>query len=89
MELYLKQKVFSLKGRFNVYDVNENPLYTVEGKVFSLHRKHFICDRAGKQVAAIAKKPVSVMPRFFYRAGRRQNLRNERQAGLCARGVRD
>lgn len=51
MELYLKQKLFSIKGKFDVYDVDENPLYTVEGKVVSLHHKHYIHDMNDKQVA--------------------------------------
>ena len=65
MELYLKQKVFSLKGRFSVYDADETPRYTVEGKYISLHNRHTIYDAAGKQVAAISKKPVSLLPKFF------------------------
>lgn len=65
MELYLKQKVFSIKGKFNVYDADENPLYTVEGKVVSLHHKHTIYDKAGNQVAAISQKPVALLPKFF------------------------
>lgn len=65
MELYLKQKVFSIKDKFNVYDAEENPVYAVEGKVVSLHHRHFIHDMDGKQVASISQKPIALMPKFF------------------------
>lgn len=65
MELYLKEKVFSISGKYNVYDANENPLYTVQGKVISLHHKHYIHTMDGKQVAYISQKPIALMPKFF------------------------
>lgn len=65
MNLYLKQKVFSIKGKFNVYDIDENPLYKVEGKVVSIHKKHFIYDVHGEQVAEISQKVISMMPKFY------------------------
>lgn len=65
MDLYMKQKVFSLKGKFDVYDAQENPLYTVEGKIVSAHNKHYIYNTSGEQVAYIYKKILSFMPKFF------------------------
>ena len=65
MNLYLKQKVMSLHDRFTVYDENEAPLYTVEGKVVSVHRKHSIFNNNGEEVANISKKVLSWMPKFF------------------------
>lgn len=65
MNLYLKQKVFSIKGKFNVYNENQEPLYTVEGKVISLHHKHYIYNPDGVQVAYISQKPIAMLPKFF------------------------
>lgn len=65
MNLYLKQKVMSLRDRFTVYDANETPLYTVEGKFVSVHRKHSIFNTAGEEVANISMKVLSLMPKFF------------------------
>lgn len=64
MELYLKQKVFSIKGKYDVYDADENARYTVEGKVVSFHHTHYIYDNTGKQMAHIYQKVVSLGPRF-------------------------
>lgn len=65
MQLYMKQKVFSLRGKFNVYDAAETPLYTVEGKIVSAHSKHYVYNASGEQVAYIYKKILSLMPKFF------------------------
>ena len=65
MNLYLKQKVFSIRDKFTVYDENEAPLYTVDGKIVSIHRKHSIFNNAGEEVANISKKIVSFLPKFF------------------------
>ena len=65
MNLYLKQKLFSLRDKFSVYDANETPMYTVEGKFFSMHAQHSICNTAGEEVANIQKKIISFMPKFF------------------------
>lgn len=35
MQLVLKEKVFSIKDRFEVTDDQQNVLYTVEGKLLS------------------------------------------------------
>lgn len=65
MNLYLKQKMFSLHDRFTVFDENENPVYSVEGKVISVHRKHSILNNNGEEVANISKKIISLMPKFY------------------------
>ena len=65
MNLYLKQKMFSLHDKFTVFDENEVPLYTVEGKVISAHNKHSIFNNAGEEVANISRKIISLTNRFF------------------------
>ena len=65
MNLYLKQKMFSIHDKFSAYDENENPLYNVVGKIMTLHHQHTIYDTNEKEVALISKKIVSLMPKFF------------------------
>lgn len=65
MKLYLKQKVFSLRDKFTVYDENESPMYTVEGKIISAHNKHSIFNNDGEEVANISRKIISLTPQFF------------------------
>lgn len=35
MKLYIKQKIFSFKDRYDIYDENQNIAYYVEGKMFA------------------------------------------------------
>ena len=65
MNLYLKQKLFSLHDKFSVFDANQTPVYSVEGKLVSLHSQHSIYNNAGEVVANIHKKIISLMPKFF------------------------
>ena len=65
MNLYLEQKVFSLKDKFTVYDANKSPVYTVEGKMVSIHNQHSVYNNNGEEVAHIHKKVISIMPEFF------------------------
>ena len=39
MHLYIKQKVLTLRDRFQVYDDNEQAKYNVEGKFISIGKK--------------------------------------------------
>ena len=39
MRYYIKQKVFSLKAKFDVTDEHENVQYRVEGQMFSLKNR--------------------------------------------------
>ena len=65
MNLYLKQKVFSLHDKFTVYDENETPIYTVVGKIMTLHNQHSIYNTNEEEVARIHKKILALMPKFF------------------------
>ncbi len=65
MRLYIKQRVFSWKDRFTVFDENGNDKYYVEGEFFSIGKKLHVYDLTGKEVAYIAQKVLSFMPRFF------------------------
>ena len=38
-KFYMKQKVFSFGEKYNIFDENQNVIYHVKGKVFSIHNK--------------------------------------------------
>lgn len=65
MRLYIKQRVFSWKDRFTVFDENGKDKFYVEGEFFSLGKKLHVYDLSGNEVAFIAQKVFSFMPRFF------------------------
>ena len=46
MKLYMKQKVFSLRGDFDIYDENQVPVYSVQGKLMSFGRQLRLYDSA-------------------------------------------
>lgn len=43
-QVYLKQKIFTLVDRYSLFDEFQNELYTVEGKFFSIPKRHEIYD---------------------------------------------
>ena len=69
LKLYMKQKVFSWKDRFTVWDEFEQDRYTVEGEFFTLGKKLHIYDAFGTEVAFIHQKVFSFLPRFFVYIG--------------------
>mgnify|MGYP001140266652 CR=1 FL=1 len=64
MKMYIKQKVFSLKDKFNIMDEHGNNLYSVQGKVFSMGKRLYIFDSNSKEVAFLKQKLWSLLPRF-------------------------
>lgn len=65
MDLYIKQKVFSWKDKFSIYDVNGNPEYNVEGEFFTIGKKLHLYDLNGNEVAFIHQKVLSFLPKYF------------------------
>ncbi|SEO12490.1 Uncharacterized protein YxjI [Amphibacillus marinus] len=63
--LYMKQKVFSLGGRFTVKDDQEMDKYYVEGSFLKIPKTFTILDRDQREVALITKKVFSFLPKFF------------------------
>ena len=64
-QLYIKQKVFSLSGKFSVKDEQENEVYFVEGSFMRIPKTFSIMDSASNAVALITKKTFSFLPTFF------------------------
>lgn len=56
MELYIKNKIFSLRGSSTVNDENGNPHYFVKGKVFSLRRKKQVQNAEGKLLYGVQNR---------------------------------
>lgn len=64
-ELYIKQKVFSLSGKFTVKDQQERDVYFVEGSFMQIPKTYSIRNTAKEEVALITKKLFSFLPKFF------------------------
>lgn len=64
-QLYIKQKVFSVRGKFTVKDQNEHDVYFIEGSFMQIPKTYSIMDTAMNQVAFITKKSFSFLPTFY------------------------
>ncbi len=64
-ELYIKQKVFSLRGKFTVKNQQEKDVYFVEGSFMQIPKTFSILNASQEEVAIITKKVFSLLPKFF------------------------
>lgn len=64
MKLYIKQKLFSFKDRFNIKDENEVDVLQVEGKIFSFGKQLSIQTMGFEQVAYVKQKVLNFLPTF-------------------------
>ncbi len=69
MKLYIKQKVFSWRDRFNVWDEAGRERWYVEGELFSWGKKLHVTDAQGREAAFIQQKVWSFLPRYHVFVG--------------------
>lgn len=73
-QLYIKQKVFSLSGKFTVKDQQEKDIYYVEGSFMQVPKTFSIMNTARDEVALITKKVFSFLPKFLVEVNGREVL---------------
>ncbi|EFD2729025.1 hypothetical protein CQP62_005034, partial [Escherichia coli] len=73
-QLYMKQKVFSLSGRFTVKDQQENDVYVVEGSFMKVPKTFTILNTERDVIAVITKKMFSFLPKFLVEVGGQEVL---------------
>ncbi|MDR7079489.1 uncharacterized protein YxjI [Neobacillus niacini] len=73
-QLYIKQKVFSLSGKFTVKDQQEKDVYFVEGSFMQIPKTFSIMNSKREEVALITKKTFSFLPKFFVEVNGREEL---------------
>ncbi len=64
MKLYIQQRLFSFRDRFDIYDENYEPVYSVEGELFSLTHNLHVYDADNNEAAFLEKKFLSFLHRF-------------------------
>ena len=72
--LYIKQKVFSLSGKFTVKNQQEQDVYYVEGSFMQIPKTFSIMNTARDEIALITKKVFSFLPKFFVEVNGREVL---------------
>jgi uncharacterized protein YxjI len=65
MKLYMKQKVFSWRDKFNIADEQGSLRYYAEGELFTWGKKLHIYDSTGQEAAFIRQKLMSWLPRYY------------------------
>jgi len=65
MRYYIKQKVFSLKAKFDVTDEHENVQYRVEGQMFSLKNRLTLQTIEEQTLFYAEKKIFTFLPEYF------------------------
>ena len=64
MKLYVNEKLFSIHNKFYVKDENEQDVYEISSKVFSIGAKTTISDMSGNKVAYIAQEIFHLTPHY-------------------------
>lgn len=73
-QLYIKQRVFSLSGKFTVKDKEQRDVYYVEGSFMQIPKTFSIMNMARDEVALITKKTFSFLPKFFVEVNGQERL---------------
>lgn len=71
-QLFIKQKVFSLSGKFTVKDEQEKDVYYVEGSFMQIPKTFSIVNTTRDEIALISKKVFSFLPKFFVEVNGRE-----------------
>lgn len=64
MNLYIKQKVFSIRDKYNVYNGAQQPVFTVESEFFSFGAKIHVYDLLGVELFYIEQKLFRFLPEY-------------------------
>lgn len=64
MNLYLKQKIFSFRDKFNVYDSFGNVRYSAASEIISFGKKLHVYDTNGSEVIYIRQRLVTLLPKY-------------------------
>lgn len=73
-QFYIKQKVFTLSGKFTVKDLEENDVYYVEGSFMRIPKIFTIMDTSRAEIAFITKKVFSFLPKFHVEVNGQERL---------------
>lgn len=71
MRYRLKQKIWSIRDGFRIYDAQNNPVFQITGKFFSWGDQLSFQDMNGQEIAYISQRLLSFRPSYkIYRQGK-------------------
>jgi len=65
MRFYIRQKVFTLKDKFDITDEQQNLKYQVKGHFMSISNKMELLDTSGATLLRSNRKVLTIMPKYF------------------------
>ena len=72
MRYYAREKLFSLRTIFKILDESGKEGFSVRGEILSLGKRLHVYDRAGREVALLKQRLISILPTYdIYIGGRR------------------
>lgn len=64
MKLYIKQKIFAITDRYNVFAADESLVYAVKSEFFSIGAKFWLCDAEGNELFFVKQKLLKFLPQY-------------------------
>jgi uncharacterized protein YxjI len=64
MKYYIKQRVFTIGDKYDIYDAYQTPLFHVQGEIFTIGSKLHIYDSVGKELYYIKRRIFTFLPKY-------------------------
>lgn len=64
MKLYIKQRIFSLGDKYDIYDANENVVFDVKSELFTIGAKLHLCDSYGQELYYIRRRITFFLAKY-------------------------
>ena len=64
MKLYIKQRIFSIVNKYDIYDEQENVVYDVDSELFTIGAKLHLKDINGQELYYIKKKLTFLLAQY-------------------------
>lgn len=64
MNLYIKQKLFSIGDKYNVYDANDQLVYDVQSEIFTIGAKIHLNDSFGRELYFIKRRVTFMCAKY-------------------------
>ncbi|MDD3171055.1 MAG: LURP-one-related family protein [Bacilli bacterium] len=62
---YIKQKIFTIGDKYNIFDENQNLVYYVKGEIFTLTSKlHLFSKKTDREIFFIKRKFFTFLPQY-------------------------
>ncbi|HHU73013.1 MAG TPA: hypothetical protein GXZ28_00100 [Clostridiales bacterium] len=64
MKLYIKQRIFALGDKYDIYDGNGNVVFDVKSELFTIGAKLHLFDRQGREIYFIRRRITFLLAKY-------------------------